>query len=214
MKFVELPEGLRGQRMPARIAQAPVSVSEFAGFLNATEPLNHKGDGDYAYYNLNNPELPIRYTEGRYWYEADRVDVPVTGVTLQGVMAFGAWAGCRLLSLREWKTLIEFEGLVKASDKATYWYARANVEDRVGRLLPRGSILTDKLQLADLIGNAASWCLPDELAAGEPYDVWLQSAPVVGCAYNKAYADSDEYWTYFRWARTGAVGVGFRCAQD
>jgi len=167
------------------LANSPVSITDYCAFLNEVEPENGRGN-EYVLFNSFHEYSPLERA-GDAWTIKDNVDgdAPMTLVTLAGALEFAKRRRVRLITLPEW----------------------AVIRDGCNDQACSGRDLVKELGFDRL----AVWALPSAATLG-PERLATQSYPVVGWAKGRSMARSGRRGVYRRWARTGAVSVGIRCA--
>lgn len=187
------------------ISRSPITVAQFAEFLGQiVEPWSNMGE--YVWYNPNNPTVPLSWQSGRWAFETKRAHEPVTGVNIAGALAYATWKRGSLPSLAQWEAVLAGEPGPASLEQLE---ALANVGGCREGPTPVNRFPESQQGLLDLWGNVGLWCLPEGWD-GDPLRLRLESFPVVGNAWNKP-PRLDLGRPYYRWGRTGAVAVGFRC---
>jgi formylglycine-generating enzyme required for sulfatase activity len=197
------------------IDRYPVTVGEYAGFLNAG------GHDEHHYRDMAHPDFCgiIRLPDGRYGVVPGRDLYPSCFVGLQAALAYAAWAGKRLPTETEW------EVAARGSAQRTYPWgdepldaARANYAYHVGHTAPVGSYELGRTPAGvyDMCGGVKEW-VQDEWA---PYP-WgsTPEAPgggqiVRGGAWTTSPVNMVASHRDTHSADRPAPFVGFRCAQD
>ncbi|WP_073755288.1 formylglycine-generating enzyme family protein [Streptomyces sp. CB03234] len=216
--FAEVPAG----ELPASAGAAartpgfglsvfPVTVGQYWRFLL-----------DQGRYEASLPELhafPARYgtglrtgPAGAVEIDEDLGDLPVTGVTWRGAVAYCEWLGarvgghCRLPSAAEWQ-------YAAAGPRRLRWslgdvFDRATYAPQADGPRPVGTTEANAFGLRDMTGNVFEWCA-DELTG--PSGERLGSRVIKGGAYTVRNPESFENATVFTADELSTLPyIGFR----
>ena len=213
------------ERFGGYVCSKPVTVKMAAEFLNIHQSVDARDDY-YLYCNPFNPDLPLKYWKERWRYSREDENRPITGFSALGALRCCQYFGGRLPKLSEmlfvaaaigWPGEEEFPEACKA-----YMIAETSdgpvsmsIEGEPPVFVKLGYDVLSKVDLEfvyHLYGNVAEWCLPDDFR-GEDEMLKIGSLPVFGAGWNKDETFLSRKF-YSRWARTGAVSVGFRIAAD
>ena len=150
------------------IAEAPVTVAQFAAFVDATGHVTAaERDGSAAVFTP--PAHPVDLADPLQWWSlvagaqwrhpagpgsAAVPDHPVVQVALGDALAYCAWAGVRLPTEAEWERAAQ--GATR--EEANVWHGAFPWDARgLATTSPVGSWAPNPLGLVDAVGNVWEW---------------------------------------------------------
>jgi formylglycine-generating enzyme required for sulfatase activity len=204
------------------IDRFPVSNQQFAGFLNATGPVNAKGERRF---DADDADVRIRRVKGKWVADQDFETHPVIEVTWAGARDYCAWRGKRLPTEAEW------EKAARGTDARLYPWGNSPPERRRAQYAARYNETApvdgfpfgaSRYGVQDMSGNAWEWV--SSAYRPYPYDAKdgredLAPGPVRATRGGGHDSPAEEITTTQRGrnlSRNPASGhhnIGFRCAK-
>lgn len=199
-----------------RIARFPITVREFARFVDSGGYQTEKHWGAGGFDATNEPDNWADQQKNSEW--------PVVGVSWFESSAYCAWAGLRLPTEAEWERVARGPASARYpwGDQPQMDKSRANYDRKVGQPTPAGQYPNGRSAegIDDLLGNVWEWCSDwyarysserEENPAGpETGELkilrggsWVDIPWIVSVSYRVRFGPS------FR-----GDGIGFRCVGE
>jgi formylglycine-generating enzyme required for sulfatase activity len=220
--FADVPAGTLPGAAPTvgfRLAVVPTTVAQYWSYLvdqdlhRATSPLLH------GFPATSGTGLRSTAT-GAVEFDRDLAELPVTGVTWVGAMAYCAWLGDRIGTPCRLPTVAEWHYAAAGGSRGLRWslgddFDRKTYAPAASLPRPVGATPANTFGLRDMTGNVFEWCADPVTAPESAGGGALGSRMIKGGAYTVRNPESFENATVFSADELSAVPyIGFRVLGD